>query len=83
MEAEVAARERAAEVLSDAASSGGAEVAGSKRNEAGVLVMTSKGRRRWADVYEYAYSGALTDIVAELQVMKRFSKEICGEAGWT
>ena len=43
---------------------------------------TLTGKRRWADVYSYAYSGALTDIVGELQVMKRFCKEICGEVGW-
>ena len=36
-------------------------------------------KRRWADVYRYAYSSALTDIVEELQVMERYTKEICGE----
>lgn len=36
-------------------------------------------KRRWADVYHYAYSSALTDIVEELQVMGRYTKEICGE----
>ena len=35
--------------------------------------------RRWADVYHYAYSSALTDIVEELQIMGRYTKEICGE----
>lgn len=40
------------------------------------------GGRRWADVYHYAYSGALTDIVEQLQEMQRFTKEICGETGW-
>ena len=38
--------------------------------------------RRWADVYQYAYSSALTDIVENLQEMQRFTKEVCGEVGW-
>ncbi|KAL9132776.1 MAG: hypothetical protein Q9175_006051 [Cornicularia normoerica] len=38
--------------------------------------------RRWADVYQYAFSGALTDIVENLQEMQRFTKEVCGEVGW-
>ena len=38
-----------------------------------------KKTRRWADVYHYAYSSALTDIVEELQIMGRYTKEICGE----
>lgn len=42
-----------------------------------------KGRgRRWADVYQYAYSGALTDIVEELRELQRFTKEVCGEVEW-
>ena len=35
--------------------------------------------RRWADVYQYAFSSALTDIVEELQMMQKWTKEICGE----
>ena len=38
--------------------------------------------RRWADVYQYAYSAALTDIVGNLQEMQRFTKEVCGEVRW-
>jgi len=38
--------------------------------------------RRWADVYQYAYSGALTDIVEQLQELQSFTKEVCGEVGW-
>ena len=38
--------------------------------------------RRWADVYQFAFSEALTDIVAELQKLQRFTKEIVGESGW-
>lgn len=38
--------------------------------------------RRWADVYQYAYSSALTDIVENLQEMQRYTKEVCGEVGW-
>ena len=35
--------------------------------------------RRWADVYQYAFSSALTDIVDELQQLQRWTKYICGE----
>ena len=38
--------------------------------------------RRWADVYQYAFSSALTDIVEELQLLQRWTKEICGEIGF-
>lgn len=38
--------------------------------------------RRWADVYQYAYSSALTDIVENLQEMQKYAKEVCGEVGW-
>ena len=38
--------------------------------------------RRWADVYRYAFSSALTDVVENLQEMQRFTKEVCGEAEW-
>lgn len=38
--------------------------------------------RRWADVYQYAFSSALTDIVWELRCLQRFTKEICGEIGF-
>ena len=38
--------------------------------------------RRWADVYQYAYSSALTDIVGNLQEMQRYTKEVCGEVSW-
>lgn len=37
------------------------------------------GGRRWADVYRYAYSAALTDIVEEVQTLQRFTKEVTGE----
>lgn len=39
-------------------------------------------RRRWRDVYRYAFSSSLTDVVGALQVMQRFTKEICGEVGF-
>lgn len=39
-------------------------------------------KRRWRDVYQYAYSGALTDIVEQTQELQRYTKEICGEMGW-
>lgn len=38
--------------------------------------------RRWADVYRYAYSSALTGVVGNLQEMQRFTGEVCGEVGW-
>ncbi|KAI4107985.1 MAG: hypothetical protein L6R37_001267 [Teloschistes peruensis] len=38
--------------------------------------------RRWADVYRYAFSSALTDIVEQLQHLQRYTKEITGEAGF-
>lgn len=38
--------------------------------------------RRWAVVYQYAFSAALTDIVAEVQQLHRFTKEVTGEAGF-
>ncbi|SLM35033.1 hypothetical protein LPUS_04038 [Lasallia pustulata] len=37
--------------------------------------------RRWADVYQYAYSSALTDIVEQLQQLQSYTKEITGEVG--
>ncbi|KAL6717817.1 Zinc finger protein [Lecanora helva] len=39
-------------------------------------------KRRWADVYQYAFSQNLTDIVEQVQVLQRYTKEICGEAVW-
>ncbi len=38
--------------------------------------------RRWADVYQFAFSEALTEIVEELQKLQRCAKEIVGESGW-
>ncbi len=38
--------------------------------------------RRWADVYQYAYSSALTDIVGQLQQLQMYTKAITGEAGF-
>lgn len=38
--------------------------------------------RRWADVYHYAYSSALTDIMEQLQQLQGFTKEITGEVGF-
>lgn len=38
--------------------------------------------RRWADVYQYAYSDALTDIVENLQELQKYTKEVCGEVRW-
>ncbi len=38
--------------------------------------------RRWADVYQYAYSSALTDIVEQLQQLQTYTKVITGEVGF-
>lgn len=38
--------------------------------------------RRWADVYAYAYSGALTDIVENLGELRKFTREVVGEVQW-
>ena len=38
--------------------------------------------RRWADVYAYAYSGALTDIVENLGELRKFTREVVGEVEW-
>jgi len=35
--------------------------------------------RRWADVYQYAYSAALTDIVAQVELLEMLTKTIMGE----
>ncbi|KAL7276352.1 Zinc finger protein [Rhizina undulata] len=35
--------------------------------------------RRWADVYQYAYSAALTDIVEQLENLQQLTKSITGE----
>lgn len=35
--------------------------------------------RRWADVYHYAYSAALTDIVGQVELLEKLTKRIEGE----
>ncbi|KAI5788130.1 hypothetical protein FPQ18DRAFT_53957 [Pyronema domesticum] len=35
--------------------------------------------RRWADVYHYAYAAALTDIVAQVEMLERLIKTVTGE----
>lgn len=39
--------------------------------------------RRWADVYQYAYSSALTDIVEQVEQMEKYTKAIVGEKGFS
>lgn len=39
-------------------------------------------KRRWADVYQYAYSAALTDIVDQLEQMRVWTTKIVGERGF-
>jgi hypothetical protein len=38
--------------------------------------------RRWADVYQYAYSKTLTDIVEQLHHLQQTTKLITGEVGF-
>ena len=71
VEAEEAARERAEDL-----------VRMKSPDSLGVSMAKERGKRRWADVYEYAFSGALTDIVEEVQEMQRFTKDVCGETKW-
>ncbi|KAL8866589.1 MAG: hypothetical protein Q9198_008829 [Flavoplaca austrocitrina] len=35
-----------------------------------------RGARRWADVYRYAFASALTDIVEQLQLLQKYTKEV-------
>ena len=39
-------------------------------------------RRRWDDVYHYAFSSALTEIVASIQQLQRWSRKVVGEESW-
>ena len=75
VEAEAAARERAEDLVK-------LKSPDSMHSGHSVKVARERGQRRWADVYEYAFSGALTDIVEEVQEMQRLIIEICGEARW-
>ena len=59
-----------------------AEQARKREHEGKGKVSEERKGRRWADVYQYAYSGALTDIVEQLQELQRYTKEVCGEAVW-
>lgn len=45
-------------------------------------ILDGKEGRRWADVYRFAFSSALTDIVEQLQQLQRYTREITGEAGF-
>ncbi|KAL8652578.1 MAG: hypothetical protein Q9210_002599 [Variospora velana] len=38
-----------------------------------------KDGRRWADVYRFAFSAALTDIVEQLQQLQKYIREVTGE----
>ncbi|KAI4138360.1 MAG: hypothetical protein LQ341_004705 [Variospora aurantia] len=39
-----------------------------------------KDGRRWADVYRFAFSAALTDIVEQMQQLRKYIREVTGEA---
>ena len=58
-----------------------------EQDEGGEVEVSEDGKgkekgRRWADVYYFAFSEALTDIVEELMNLQRVTKEIVGESGW-
>lgn len=55
---------------------------GGKKEGEGERERERKRGRRWADVYRYAYSSALTDIVGEVGILIRFTKKVCGEDEW-
>lgn len=38
--------------------------------------------RRWADVYQFAFSEALTEFVEKLQKLQRCTKKIVEKSGW-
>lgn len=47
----------------------------------GILPMKGVGRK-FAEVYQFAYSQALTACVDQLQLMQKYTKAICGEEGF-
>ena len=54
-----------------------------KRAKGRYAAKVQKGKeRRWVDVYHYAYSEALTDIVENLQELQYFTTEVVGEVGF-
>ena len=58
------------------------EVEANQQREGRMEEERSGKTRRWADIYHYAYSSALTDIVEQLQRLQKYTKEITGEAGF-
>jgi hypothetical protein len=54
-----------------------------KRTSSNEMPAPRKGvGRRWADVYQYAYSSALTDIVDQLEQMRIWTTKIVGQRGF-
>lgn len=74
-----AKREMEAEAVGETKRKGGMQ--GREKEMDGRGQERGKGRR-WADVYAYAYSGALTDIVVNLEELRRFTREVVGEVEW-
>ena len=58
------------------------EAVEAEQQEVRVEELGSGRTKRWADIYHYAYSSALTDIVEQLQRLQRYTKEITGEVGF-
>ncbi|KAK4692460.1 hypothetical protein P7C71_g4752, partial [Lecanoromycetidae sp. Uapishka_2] len=59
-----------------------AEQAANRKAEGTEMGHEERQGRRWADVYQYAFNRALTEIVEQLQELQRYTKVICGEVGW-
>ncbi|KAI9794686.1 MAG: hypothetical protein M1833_007402 [Piccolia ochrophora] len=76
--------ERMASIEAEAAHSTAADAEGHDGADASASKMgTGEGKtRRWADVYQYAYSSALTSIVEQLDQLTAYTKVICGEVGF-
>lgn len=53
-----------------------------ERVEAELVARQESKLRRWADVYRYAFSSALTDIVAQLQELQKYTREVVGESAY-
>lgn len=44
-------------------------------------VETEESKRKWSQIYAYSYSQSLTGCVKELEMVEKWTKEICGEQG--
>ena len=51
------------------------------RNQPGLVPKKGVGRK-FAEVYQFAYSQALTQCVEQLEELQKYTKAICGEVGF-